>query len=57
MYIVDIVDFKRGILMTTKVPGNKKKEFSKGAQTLKAKKEESIIVKMLRDRGIDTSEL
>lgn len=43
--------------MTTKVPGNKKKEFSKGAQTLKAKKEESIIVKMLRDRGIDTSEL
>lgn len=43
--------------MTTKMPGNKK-GFEKGVQNLiKAKKEDSVIVKMLRERGIDTNDL
>lgn len=52
----NIVEFKRGIHMTTKMPGNKK-GFEKGVQNLKAKKEDSVIVKMLRERGIDTNDL
>mgnify|MGYP003307996184 CR=1 FL=1 len=39
--------------MTTKVPGDKREKFKKGAKNL----EESIIVKMLRERGIDTKDL